>query len=284
MVATVLATEGHTYKKEGARAVYTENSTFPVMGNLGTGCYDAEIRRVREEVLETGTPETLEMNTDDVMDVHFGSGTGCGGRIEVLVEPVLSEQKQTYRAILEELENQRTVRVGHNRRTGELRILDEDPGDAPDLYVEEISPPTALFLFGATPLARRIIHVLQGMNYAFHVVDWRKVFRTQFPSDDVVHIRESFPDELPDRNAVLLLSHQYEREKEKLRKLSEMNTGYVGMLSSTDRRDRIMKELIEEGVDEEFLRDVHSPAGVDIQPETDPEIAVSIAAELVEHR
>jgi xanthine dehydrogenase accessory factor len=61
-------------------------------------------------------------------------------------------------------------------------------------------------------------------------------------------------------------------------------TGYVGLVASVRRAAAVLAELRERGVDEEALARVRSPAGLDLGPSSQPEIAVAVLAELVAWR
>jgi molybdenum cofactor cytidylyltransferase len=76
------------------------------------------------------------------------------------------------------------------------------------------------------------------------------------------------------------MSHYFEKDRDTLGLALRQNCRYVGLLSSRKRRDAIFKELASGGVPNEALR----RAGIDIRSVTDPEIAVSIVAELVATR
>jgi xanthine dehydrogenase accessory factor len=60
--------------------------------------------------------------------------------------------------------------------------------------------------------------------------------------------------------------------------------GYVGLVASARRAAAVTAELRERGVDEEALARIHSPAGLDLGPLPQAEIAVAILAELVAWR
>ena len=60
--------------------------------------------------------------------------------------------------------------------------------------------------------------------------------------------------------------------------------GYVGLVASARRGAAVLAELREGGLDEEALARVHSPAGLDLGPSSQEEIAVAILAELVAWR
>jgi xanthine dehydrogenase accessory factor len=60
--------------------------------------------------------------------------------------------------------------------------------------------------------------------------------------------------------------------------------GYVGLVASARRASVELVALRERGLDEETLARVRSPAGLDLGPLTQPEIAVAVLAELVAWR
>lgn len=60
--------------------------------------------------------------------------------------------------------------------------------------------------------------------------------------------------------------------------------GYVGLVASTKRAGAVVSALRDRGLDEEALARIRSPAGLDLGPSTQEEIAVAILAELVAWR
>ena len=67
-------------------------------------------------------------------------------------------------------------------------------------------------------------------------------------------------------------------------KVTVIGVGYVGLVASARRAAVVLDALRERGVDEEDLARVRSPAGRDLGPSTQEEIAVAILAELVDWR
>ena len=60
--------------------------------------------------------------------------------------------------------------------------------------------------------------------------------------------------------------------------------GYVGLVASTKRGSAVLADLRARGLDEEALARVRCPAGLDLGPSSQEEIAVAILAELVAWR
>jgi xanthine dehydrogenase accessory factor len=62
------------------------------------------------------------------------------------------------------------------------------------------------------------------------------------------------------------------------------DAGYIGLVASAKRAASLTAELRDRGVDEEALARIRSPAGLDLGPSSQEEIAVAILAELVAWR
>jgi xanthine dehydrogenase accessory factor len=60
--------------------------------------------------------------------------------------------------------------------------------------------------------------------------------------------------------------------------------GYVGLVASAKRASAVSAELRQRGIDDETLVRIRSPAGLDLGPSSQEEIAVAILAELVAWR
>jgi xanthine dehydrogenase accessory factor len=73
-------------------------------------------------------------------------------------------------------------------------------------------------------------------------------------------------------------------DEEALAAVLERDTGYVGLVASARRAATVLESLRGLGLDEEALARVRSPAGLDLGPSTQAEIAVAVLAELVAWR
>ena len=84
-------------------------------------------------------------------------------------------------------------------------------------------------------------------------------------------------------DAVVIASMGHEDE-DALEAALASSAGYVGLVASAKRASGVTAELRDRGVDEESLARIRSPAGLDLGPSTQEEIAVAILAELVAWR
>jgi xanthine dehydrogenase accessory factor len=89
--------------------------------------------------------------------------------------------------------------------------------------------------------------------------------------------------EIGDADAVVIASMGRDDE-EALERALASGAGYVGLVSSARRAAAVTAALRERGVGEEALARIRSPAGLDLGPSSQEEIAVAILAELVAWR
>jgi xanthine/CO dehydrogenase XdhC/CoxF family maturation factor len=78
------------------------------------------------------------------------------------------------------------------------------------------------------------------------------------------------------------MSHNYEYDRDVLKKLLRSDAPYIGILGPRKRFDKMQAEFSKEGLSlsSKDTHRIHSPIGLDIGAEAPDEIAVSIIAEI----
>jgi len=157
-------------------------------------------------------------------------------------------------------------------------------------FVEVLEPPLRLLVCGAGHDAIPLVRAASGLGWYATVVDDRPAFLTQdrFP-DAAGFIPLGAPEEIAataaidERTHVVVMTHNFLRDKEYLRHLVGSDAPYVGMLGPAARTQRLLMELADEGVaiDDDARARIHGPAGLDLGGEGPEEIAESIVAEIV---
>jgi xanthine dehydrogenase accessory factor len=88
----LVETRGSTPQKAGAAMLVYPNGSQA--GTLGGGCVEAEVKRRALAVLGEGRAEVARFQLDS--DYGWDDGLICGGRMQVLVEPLASPQAKEY--------------------------------------------------------------------------------------------------------------------------------------------------------------------------------------------
>ena len=155
-------------------------------------------------------------------------------------------------------------------------------------YTRAFAAPERLILLGAGHVSRSLAALAPTLGFAVTVADDRAAFasRERFP-DAAELVVDGFADAiraLRVRSAdyVCILTRGHRWDGECLRAVLRGETPYyLGMIGSRRRTAAQLAQLADEGFDPDRLRAVHTPIGLPIKALTPPEIAVSIAAELI---
>jgi len=164
-----------------------------------------------------------------------------------------------------------------------------DEGNA-TVYLELHHPPLEMVIVGAGHIAQPLCTVGSLLGMTVRVLDDRPEFATpeRFPEAENVH-RVDFTDPFAGEplhpwSHVLLVTRGHRYDFECLRKVLQHDPlpGYIGMIGSRRRVRATFNALLEEGFPRELIDRVRAPIGLDIGGETPAEIAISVAAEIVQ--
>ena len=164
----------------------------------------------------------------------------------------------------------------------------EFKGEVGHVFLELVQPVVSLILFGGGFDARPVSQLAKSLGWEVQVTDEcvAHVAPIFFPEADKLSLcQREFIDRdftITPYTACVLMSHNYEYDRDVLRKLLRKETPYIGILGPRKRFDKMLDEFNSQGlpVTQEQMGRVHSPIGLDIGAEAPDEIAVSIIAEI----
>ena len=168
-------------------------------------------------------------------------------------------------------------------------IFTEEYGDSRFL-VEQIRPMRTVLIFGAGHVSQQVAPLCEKMGFRVVVLDDRAEYanRSRFTAETEIRVLDSFDDwaGLPiDAGCyIVILTRGHIHDKTVLGLALRTSAGYIGMIGSRRKRDKIYQALQEEGFTQQDINRVYSPIGLDIGAETPEELAVSIVGELIQVR
>lgn len=86
VLATLVQVEGSTYRRPGARLLLGPDG--PIIGAVSGGCLEADLRARVQEVLVSGRPLRVRYDLGSDLDRVWGTGMGCQGVADLLLEAV----------------------------------------------------------------------------------------------------------------------------------------------------------------------------------------------------
>jgi xanthine dehydrogenase accessory factor len=207
-------------------------------------------------------------------------GTVGGGKVESKAVEVAAEMLSGgTRCVLATWNLQRDVGMTCG---GEMSFLFERVAGRPEWHV---------VIFGAGHVAQAVVHVLANMACRIDVVEERAEWLGQLPAGRNIssHLVARFEDGVRlvrDGSMVVCMTKGHSTDRPVLREvfLGGLGVSFVGAIGSAAKRAVLLRELQEDGVGEEILQCLVCPLGLPIGGNDPAEIAVSIAAQLLERR
>lgn len=310
--ATILKTYGASPRPEGSLFAFCPDaSSAPIVsdsvhseampnrgqtaGSLSGGCIEEDLLVELQSKAPIDRPE-LKIYGDNAAE-RSRLSLPCGGSLEILLEflPANSASIEHFEALNRHLsQHQRVARTTYLDRA---EFSFERSEKRPGLIIDEQSmrqimgAPDRLLILGMGEPARYCLPVLESLDFYVHICEPRAdVWEREAALFSAVECHHCLPDDLIREHflgedcAVLALAHDPRVDDLGLIAALEGKAFFVGAMgsqkTSVSRRDRL-REL---GVTKAQLERLSAPIGVDIPSKTPPEIAVSIAAELISAR
>ncbi len=303
LLGIVVATEGSTYQKPGALVLLDRRGLRH--GVISGGCLEPEVERRAQAIFAGGRAALVEFDTRADEDLVFGSGTGCRGRVHLLLLPQPPGAPLT-QALGEAAREGAVLHLaltldGHQLGAGSAQRAPAStatqhqwlwdalggasaaPVGAADLLLR-IAPPPRIVLLGAGPETPLLLEFMHRFGWFVDVVEHRQRwiafargaavdnFRDLPPAAAAAQLQQQSFD------AAIVMSHNFTIDAQHLRFCARSAMPYVGLLGPPARRDALLVEL---GADADALRArLRAPVGLDLGGSGPEAIALGIIAEL----
>ncbi|WP_367319455.1 XdhC family protein [Streptomyces sp. HUAS ZL42] len=262
-------------------------------GSLYRGAFDRQLVAEAAALVESGAgARVCEVAVHD--DAVKEARLTCGGQAEILLQALHTVPARWWdllaegadAALVTELDDDRTRAVstvvvpgppeGDDRAAEKARRLlarhragrEAGPTDAGFVLIETCPAVLHLVVVGEGELAELL--VAQA-----HLLGWEATVTTA---------EQQVRDLLADRPAaacLIVLSHEPDLDVPALHTALGTGIPYVGALGSRHTQDRRAGALLEAGLNEEQLRRIHGPIGLDVGARTPAETALAICAEVL---
>lgn len=157
------------------------------------------------------------------------------------------------------------------------------------MFLEPIFPSPQLIIAGAGHIGKALSHIAKLLGFEVTVVDDRKEYANQDNLPDADHILTGDIGELmgeitltPD-TFVVIVTRGHKDDAKALRECIGGEAAYVGMIGSRNKVALMREDFMRKSwAEPREWKDIHAPIGLDIRSKTVQEIAVSIAAQLIQ--
>ena len=287
-----------------------------ITGTIGGGMLEFKATKQAQEDLRVGksTLRQYRLTKEEVA----GLGMVCGGDVDVLFKVVLPTEKN--RQVVEQIQNcMNRYEEGYlalslegetfgfingegatwgffdgkvppidKKEVNRSCVLKNSIGE--DIYIYNLENTSRVYIFGGGHLAQELVPVISHLGFRCVVTDDREEFSSKklFPEAEEVHTYEfdkldgKFDVHEQDYIIAMTRGHMGDLEVQKF----AMRTPayYIGVVGSKSKIATVNKKLREAGFSDKDIARITTPIGVKIHSETPAEIAISIAAQLIEKR
>jgi len=247
VVATLVRTEGSTYRKAGARAVFTLGGAHA--GLLSGGCLEDDLALRAQSLFAGGGDDLVVYDLRSPDEIVFGLGLGCEGRMEISLSLLRSDEPS--------------------------------PFDNPPPFCWDVA------VVGANADALPVVALFLSLGWNTRLLDRREGVLELFPSlgglVKRVLVEETLAECAGGCDAILLMNHHFETDSACLATIAHCphrseRLRYLGLLGPARRREKIFERVPEARA--LFPNILHAPAGLDLGGDSPDIIALSIAAEI----
>jgi xanthine dehydrogenase accessory factor len=299
MLLYVLESKGSSPGRQGfLMAINVRNE---MEGSIGGGIMEHKFVEMAKESLEPGaggrvSAAGVRKQFHDKSASRDRSGMICSGEQTILLYRVKENDLKTVRDIIRSLEQHKNGililspgKMEFKDAVAEIDFEYSFQSEDNWLYQEKTGYKNNLFIIGGGHCALALSKLMGTMDFFTRVYDERKDLKTM-KENDAAHEKHSVSDysELKEiippggNHYVVIMTFGYRTDDLALRALLGKDFKYIGLLGSKYKVGKMLKDYRKEGIKEQWLQAVHTPIGIGIKSQTPEEIAVSIAAEIIQ--
>ena len=309
VLATIINSRGSTPRTSGSRMIIYDDGG--ISGTIGGGAIEGDVIERAMTVFDTkrSSIASYDLRQDgrsDDLDLI------CGGHMEVILEyvdtcpenvflygaaykKIEDEQPFLWKAVIKEMDSgillERCIQNIRETSGGKYLNLSLHKSGDGQILIEPVLPTQTAYIIGGGHVSKEITKLTKHIGMKTLVFDDRRAFASEsrFPEADGINVCPDYvnifePFKITENSYIIIVTRGHSYDKVVLSQALKTRAGYIGMMGSRKKRDILYEALITEGCNAKELERVHCPIGLPIKEETPAELAVSIVAELIEHR
>jgi len=316
VLVTIVAESGSVPRGAGARMLVAQDGR--VCGTIGGGAVEHESERAALEILASSGRSQIRhyrLHENEIQDL----GMICGGEVRVYFhyippgDPGLLALTGEIEALFRRGEASWLISEITQGRAGALGVYGSAAGltgiqvpeamltrlgdrpvqicvDKRVLFCEPLVQSGKVYVFGGGHVAQALVPVLASVAFRCVVLEDRAEFcrAALFPgAEETILIdpcRALDFATITEADYVVIVTRGHKDDQVLQAQVLQTPARYIGVIGSRRKAERTFAALREMGVPDRALARIVTPIGLEIQAETPAEIAVSIAAQLIQAR
>ncbi|MCF2947004.1 XdhC family protein [Paraglaciecola aquimarina] len=292
VLATIIQTEGSSYRKAGAMMMINDLGQY--YGMLSGGCLESDIMRQARRCWDNGNNRIVEYDMREEEDLAWKLGIGCGGMVKILLQPV--NQSNRYLELIElnnKLLNRETVvyqqKVDLLSPDNQLleqvnpSLLGLQNKEQTSSFTHHLNPAPLIAVFGGGLDAKPVVAIAAELGWQVILLDPRVGYAKEGYFDGAQQIIRNSFDELTKEtwlgkiDAAFVLTHNVKLDASAIKLLQLSRVKYLGLLGPTHRTERVLEEANLSL--ESLIKPLANPVGLRLGGELPESIALSMLSE-----
>lgn len=279
VLMVVIANEGSSPGRKGFKMFVTQNQMH---GTIGGGIMEHKLVEYARSLFEKSTfAPFIKHQIHDKSAPTDQSGMICSGRQTIAFYAMNSESL----ALIDLILNSEKAQISYSEKGIQVN---EISSSYEWQFTEPISLPNQVYIIGGGHVGLALSEVLSRLDFQIHLLDHRENLNTM-QANAFVHSKQTVEFEtieqfIPEgeNTYVVIMSFGYRTDDIIIRRLLDKKFRFIGMLGSQEKMKKMYKNLLTDGFTQKQLDQIHAPIGLDIKSETAEEIAISVAAQLIQ--
>ncbi len=286
-LATVVKTWGSAPRQAGAMLAVRADGRL--VGSVSGGCIEDDLIVRAQEGRLPAQPELVLYGVSQEEAARFG--LPCGGTLKLVIEPL--HATDWLAQVVKTTTEQKLIGRWLDLQSGTSTLTDATPGQL--TAVSETGchfvygPHWRLLIIGANQTARALAQIAIMLEFQVIICDPREEFTADWDMAGVT-LQPGMPDDAVGaiqtdaRTAIVAITHDPKLDDMALLEALQSPAFYVGALGSSRNQVKRRERLLSFDLSEAQVDRLHGPVGLQIGSRTPAEIAVAVAAELVQVR
>lgn len=290
----VLESSGSSPGRQGFFMVVT--ATGEMEGSIGGGIMEHKLVELAKEKLREGNRvPVIKKQIHDKLSANNQSGMICSGEQTILLYTVTAKDALVIQKMIITIEQNKNGSLllspdqfffspSIPAKNFQFSFISDDDWE----YIEKVGYKNQLFIIGGGHCALAFSKLMRVMDFYITLFEEREelytVVQNEFAHEVIivddysalVNLISSGPNQY-----TVIMTVGYRSDSIALRALMDKKFSYLGMLGSKTKIKKLLGEFRKEGMAGDLLKKIHSPIGLAINSHTPEEIAISIAAEII---
>ncbi len=294
VLLVVAESSGSSPGRQGFKMVVARDE---ITGSVGGGVMEVNLVESARRLLKEKEKINFIKRQVHRKNSPDASGMICSGGQTVILCKLESQDLPTIRQIIRTLKTHQSTtleisnlnfQVAPNQ-SNEFDFRFERKEASGFLFQEKLGSKNKLFIVGGGHCALALSELMSKMDFYIALFDDRADLNT-LAKNEYVHEKhrvesyDKIDDYIPPgaNHFVVVMTLGYQTDEIVIKRLLDKNFKYFGVLGSFGKMATLLKDLKKAGFSEDKLNRMRTPIGLPIGSRTPEEIAVSIAAEIIQ--